>query len=198
MYRTCLLIADIEPTALTSLWAVLTGWLGEKSDRRHHTSKYSEYYTLDRAYCPYLAGTAKETALRSVLWSRASNTKLWCDHVLAIQNGRTALLCTSNRAVWRIQHRRRLWCAHAKYNNYTWGNILLITTIMQLSLANILAQSLHMSCSIPGEGLTAEDYEKLSVWSHGTDKLLLHNTPCDSTVWNSPTLLSLQCVWLFV
>ena len=35
----------------------LTRW------KKHHISEHSEYYTLYRAYCPYLARTANETAL---------------------------------------------------------------------------------------------------------------------------------------
>ena len=47
------------------------------SDRltRHYTCEYSEYYSLERAYCPCLAITAEKTALRSVLRSRAINTE---------------------------------------------------------------------------------------------------------------------------
>ena len=43
----------------------LTRW--KKRQEASYQLIYSEYYTLNRAYCPYLARTVKETALCSVL-----------------------------------------------------------------------------------------------------------------------------------
>ena len=56
------------------------------------TCEYSEYYTPDRAYCPSLATTAKKTAIRFELRSRAYDTAGAAPSMQSRASGRAALL----------------------------------------------------------------------------------------------------------